>query len=236
MIGLDYDGTLTPIVDDPNQALLAPHTRDAVKALSELPNTSVAIVSGRSVHDAYARVGVDGVYYAGNHGLQITGPGVCFLEPTATRIQRPLAWLASALTAGLAHIPGARVENKTLSISVHIRQVAAADKKKVLRHVQAAVAVAPETFRVTHGKEVYEMLPQVDWHKGSAMTWISTHLAKPNTLSLYLGDDRTDEDVFRSLPDAITVKVGEPGTTAARYHVADPFSVHEFLLWLNRVR
>jgi trehalose-phosphatase len=82
---------------------------------------------------------------------------------------------------------------------------------------------------------VFEVRPHVDWHKGSAMSWIVGKLGKQNTLTIFVGDDRTDEDAFRSLGDGITFKVGEPGGTSAHYHLDGPASVRGFLNWLAKV-
>ncbi len=235
LVGLDCDGTLMPIVDDPSKAKLGGESRKRVKRMVARPRTSVAIVSERSLQDVRTLVGVDGVIYAGNHGLEICGRGLCFMEPTAVKMQRPLGWLASALAKGLAHVTRAVVENKSLTLSVHCRQLAPAEMEEVFRHVQAATAVAPECFRISLRNRILDVRPQVDWHKGSAMCWIARQLRKQSTLTLYLGDDQTDEDAFHALGDGITVKVGEPGETSAHYHLDGPPSVREFLFWLANV-
>ncbi|MBI2803435.1 MAG: trehalose-phosphatase [Planctomycetes bacterium] len=232
LLGLDFDGTLSPIVEDPSKAELSLETQDIIKALAAIPGISVAIVSGRSLQDVRGRVGIDGLIYAGNHGLEIHGPGLSYLDPTAVKARRALGWLAAALTKGLSQITGVIVENKSLTLSVHCRQVAIEDRETVFRHVQAAAAVAPDCFRISVGKLVYEVCPQAHWHKGSAMRWIDGQIGRQNTLTLYLGDDRTDEDAFRTLAHGITVKVGEPCETAATYHLDSPASVREFLYWL----
>jgi trehalose 6-phosphate phosphatase len=230
LVGLDYDGTLTPIVPDPADAHLAPAARELIKAVAALPNTSVAIISGRSLQDVRARVGVDGLFYAGNHGLEIVGPGLRFLEPTSAQLETTFHDLAIALRDALATVPGVIVENKSLSVSVHFRKVVPSQKSEVAHQVHALV---PDTLLVKRGNEVFEVVPAVDWHKGAALALIVEHLGKPATL--FIGDDRTDEDAFRTLTGAITIRVGDPAETAARYHVADPAAVHDFLAWLARL-
>ena len=96
----------------------------------------------------------------------------------------------------------------------------------------AVVARHGELFRVNSGRKVFEIVPRTDWHKGAAVRWINSHLGEKPTLTIYLGDDATDEDAFSVLPDAITVKVGGSPATCARYRLPDPPAVHEFLLWL----
>jgi trehalose 6-phosphate phosphatase len=103
--------------------------------------------------------------------------------------------------------------------------------------VRVTVARAGKLFRVNQGRKVFEIVPRTAWHKGAAVRWINSHLSnghlgKEEILSVYVGDDTSDEDAFRILPDAVTVKVGPALATCARYTLPDPSAVHEFLLWL----
>lgn len=234
LLGLDYDGTLTPIVDEPSSANLAPETRAVLQALAGRPGFSVALVSGRTLDDLRQRVDVAGLIYAGNHGLDVSGPGIRFIEPGAVKARRALGWLARILTGGLAHIAGAVVENKALTLSVHVRHVLPAQLPEVRRNVESAVAAVQHRFRIRLGNQVFEVLPRVDWNKGSALCWIKDRIAPVNAVVLYLGDDRTDEDAFLALSNEITVKVGAPALTLANYHLEGPAQVQEFLLWLER--
>ena len=79
----DYDGTLTPIVGDPKDAILSPEVREKLRALSQKPTTSVGIISGRSISELKSMVAIEGIYYAGNHGLEIEGPGLNFISQPA---------------------------------------------------------------------------------------------------------------------------------------------------------
>lgn len=235
LLGLDYDGTLTPLVDDPSAAALAPEMREVLQALAARPETTVAIISGRRLQEVRTLVGLDGLFYAGNHGLEICGRGFDFIEVNAVRMQRALGWLAAALARNLSHIAGVIVENKGLTISVHYRLAPPTQKEEVLRHVQAATAVAPDCFQIGLGNHVFDVRPQVDWHKGSALGWIAKQLGIAKALTVVLGDDRTDEDAFRAHSDGITVRIGEPGSTSAAYHLDGPAQVREFLHWLAQV-
>ena len=80
---------------------------------------------------------------------------------------------------------------------------------------------------------MYEIRPRVYWNKGNAVKWIEEQLAHPGMLTVYVGDDQTDEDAFAALPNAITIKVGSEGETAAKYRVAGPVEVRKFLEWLD---
>ncbi len=235
LLGFDYDGSLTPIVDDPSLAVLSPETREVLGVLASRPSTSVAIISGRSLDDLRTRVAVEGLIYAGNHGLDISGPGLRFVEATAVAEQGRLGDLAETLAVRLQAIAGAIVENKTLTISVHFRCVATHELQCLRRIVDDTVAEGQHRLRLTLGHKVIEIRPRVDWHKGQAMRWIQDQLGQRHALVLYLGDDETDEDAFSAMQDAITIKVGDPSDTSAHYHVAAQDNVREVLFWLERL-
>ena len=240
---LDFDGTLAPIVNDPGDARLGPDVRRILEALAARDDTLVAIVSGRAVADLRPRVGIARAIYAGNHGLEISGleisgpeisgKPVCFVEPCALARRDPLRRICDNLTAALAHIPGVLVENKVLSASVHYRQAAAGEAHRITEIVQRELARGVNYFRVNHGKMVLEIVPRTDWQKGAAVGWINTRLAMPGARSIYIGDDRTDEDAFARMTDEITIRVGRSAGTSARYFVKDPARVHAFLEWLS---
>jgi trehalose-phosphatase len=192
----------------------------------------VAILSGRALDDLWARVGVAGLIYAGDHGLEINGPGVHFIEPSAAADAPALHALTAALQGALAAIPGVLVENKHFTASVHVRQVPEHRWVEVRQTVEALLARQAGRFRLTMGHAVFEILPRVAWHKGSAALWIREHCAADAGLVFVVGDDRTDEDAFRALPDAVTVKVGAGTDTAARYILPSPAEVAVFLQWL----
>jgi trehalose 6-phosphate phosphatase len=171
---------------------------------------------------------LEGLTYAGNHGLEICGGGFNFIEPTAAAARQQLAQLSRKLAAMLRDIEGTVVEYKGLTTTIHYRQAAVGEIGKIETTVQAAVEEAAISFRTASSKMAIEVVPRTGWHKGKAAVWINQHLGgKP--LSVYLGDDETDEDAFRALPDGITVRVGNSSATSARYRVADPPAVHEFL-------
>jgi trehalose-phosphatase len=191
------------------------------------------IVSGRSLVDVSRRVGLPELIYAGNHGLEIQGPGLVFLEPTAAARAERLGKLTAPLEALLQDVPGALVEPKGLTTSVHDRNVPSEFQDRVAQVVRDIVARDPDHFILTTGRRVWEIRPRVSWHKGQAVHWVLQHLGNSSEgLVFYIGDDRTDEDVFASLPDGVTVKVGNAPTTHARYKIPDPTAVEKFLNWL----
>jgi trehalose-phosphatase len=179
-------------------------------------------------------VDLENLIYAGNHGLEISGPGVDFIEPTAVERLKALGELSRHLRARLHHIPGVEVENKILSASVHYRRAAAATLPDIRQVVDDAVVFDDNPFHITEGRKVLEIRPRVGWDKGMAVRWIQQASGHPNALPVYIGDDTTDEDAFEALPDGITVSVGKGRETSAQYFLENQESVPEFLLWLSQ--
>jgi trehalose-phosphatase len=212
---------------------LSPEIKNLLNRLSRRNNTTVAIISGRALADIHALVGIDHLIYAGNHGLEISGPGIRFIHRQALARQEALQQLSAQLAVKLRHLTGVEVESKGLTTSIHYRRAAAAEVDEVVKTMQALGVEASSRFRLTMGKMVYEIRPRVDWHKGAAVCWIRAQLGCPNPLSIYLGDDATDESAFLALQQDITVKVGPADVTAARYHLADPDEVRKFLRYLT---
>lgn len=225
---LDYDGTLTPIVDRPDQALLPEATRAAVDRLARL--CPVAVVSGRDLDDVGAMVGLDGLVYAGSHGFDIRGPGV--RTQIGLEYVPALRRAADSLEKGLAHIAGALVERKRFAVSVHTRLVAAGLKPAVADTVRAVAAAEPE-LRITGGKEILELRPDLPWDKGRAVLALLDLLgpSEVGTMPVYIGDDETDEDAFRALRGrGIGIRVTDhPAGTAAQWSLSDPDEVRLFL-------
>ena len=232
---LDFDGTLAPIVEDPDIAQMSVATRTVLRTLASKESLSLGIISGRSLHDLRERVGLKDIIYAGNHGLEISGAGLNLVNSTAAMQVEPLRHLAQDLRNRLLHIPGVLVENKVLTASVHFRKAPADSREEIRRTVNATVDSTGNLFCVTPGLEVLEIKPRVNWNKGSAVRWIEAKLDRGPALTVFVGDDITDEDAFAALPDGITVRVGPHGKTSARYHLPTQESVPELLFWFADV-
>lgn len=236
LLGLDFDGTLTPIRALPDEVTLPEPVRVVMNRLARLPQVTLMIVSGRSLTDIASRVGLPELIYAGNHGLEIRGPSLVFVEPTAVALVDRLRELTNRLRELLRDVPDALVEPKGLATSVHYRNVAPELCDELAHIVCHAVASDPDHFVLTTGHRVWEILPRVSWHKGRALSWVLDRLNDPaHRLVFYLGDDRTDEDAFATLTDGVTVRVGHAqSSTHARYQLADPAAVERFLTWLAK--
>ena len=241
----DYDGTLTPIVSRPEEALLSPEVRDKLSVLAEKPTVSVGIVSGRSLSDTRAMVGLDSIYYAGNHGLEIEGPGISYISQQAEVARITIRELAGELAAALGNIAGVIIEDKGLSLSVHYRLVEEAEVGLVAEIYDRITAPLLDEgkVRLTSGKKVYEVRPPIDWHKGKAVETITREikdlLKLERLLTVYLGDDTTDEDAFKVLhrPEGWSIYVGgENASSKAAYYLNSTDEVAEFLTRLIELR
>ncbi len=192
---LDYDGTLTPIVEDPAAALLPEAARSAVRRL--VARVPLAIVSGRDLQDVRRLVAIDGIWYAGSHGFDIVGPEGSRHE-RAPETRQALDAAERELEPRITAIDGARLERKRYALAVHYRQVARRRLPEVSAAVEAVAAGHPD-LRRTGGKQVIELRPDIDWDKGRAIMWLLETMgpAGAGATPVYIGDDETDEDAFR---------------------------------------
>lgn len=229
---LDFDGTLAPIVDEPAAASMSPKTKEQLISLAQRPRFLVAVISGRALSDLQPRVGLPELFYAGNHGLEIAGPGLRFVQPDARERVPALQELSRSLETRLRDIAGARVDNKGLTVTVHYRQARDQDREEIRRIVQEAVASTGDLFRVSEGLKALEIRPRVNWNKGAAAQWILESSGRGDALPVYLGDHATDEDAFSALAAGITVRIGPTAETSAQYQLEYQEAVGEFLAWL----
>ncbi len=230
-IFLDYDGTLTPIVETPERAILTAETRRLIAELSALCPT--AVVSGRDLRDIRNLVGIDSLIYAGSHGFEITGPGGLKIEHEAAGAYLPaLDAIEEDLRDRLKNVRGCLVERKRFSIAVHYRLVAEDEVAGIEQAVDGIRARYPR-LRKGHGKKVFELQPDLEWNKGEAVLFLLRELRSDEKefLPLFIGDDVTDEDAFRALRGrGVSIIVqDEPRPTEARYGLRNPQEVRTFL-------
>ena len=169
---VDYDGTLTPIAETPDRAVLSPSMSATLERVAAA--TPLVIVSGRDLASVTALVGIPGAWYAGSHGFDIAGPdGLRYQYPGAAAAQHPLDDAAERLVRGLEGIDGAFVERKSFAVALHYRQVNPTAVDRALAAFDAVAASSP--LRRSGGKKVVELRPDVDWNKGRAVQWILEH-------------------------------------------------------------
>ena len=227
----DFDGTLSPIAARPDLAVLPAETRDLLLEAQSDNRYVLGIVSGRSLVDLRERVGLDGLIFAGNHGLEIQGNGLDFLHPEASCLMAEMGRIYQELE--LVSYPGVIVENKALSLSFHYRQTPLEIVPDVEEGFHKAVAAAAESglVKITRGKQVLEVRPNLDWGKGPAISEIQAAHVEAQ-LTAFFGDDLTDEDGFAAVQQSggVAVLVGPPGQpTRAEYRLDSPQEVAETL-------
>lgn len=214
LVGLDFDGTLASIVPTPARAAMSDKTLSLLSALAARKDTTVAVISGRSLDDIRRLVPVPGVYLAGNHGLQIEGPGLSWRHPQASGFD-PDFW--KSLEWEVRDIPGTLLEHKRLGVAVHYRQVPPGQVRRLADRLRARLSGARDRYRVLRSKKTFDIRPAVPWDKGHAFNAIRDRLPG-GWLGIFVGDDKTDEEGFATLGRrALTVRVGRVEATAAQF-------------------
>jgi trehalose-phosphatase len=251
LLFLDYDGTLTPIAARPEMAVLSSRAREILKRISHHSLFKLAIISGRSLSVIKALVGVENIAYVGNHGLEIECPlqhrqvqgyeKISFTHPIAREIEPVLKSLEQRLRERLADIDGVVIENKGFTLSIHYRLAKEIAVKKIKKLSLEAIEYgdARDKLQVTEGKKVLEMRPPIEWNKGKAIEWLLEIYETPGSLSVFAGDDLTDEDGFRVLQmvGGISIFVGEDkASSAADYYIDSPKQLYHWLGKLLEVR
>ncbi|KAL0325028.1 UNVERIFIED_CONTAM: putative trehalose-phosphate phosphatase D [Sesamum radiatum] len=242
VVFLDYDGTLSPIVEDPDRAFITTEMREAVRDVAKLFPT--AIVSGRCRAKVYNFVRLSELYYAGSHGMDIKGPakGHTHRKGNQTVLCQPareflpmIDEVYKALMEKVKCIPGAKVENNKFCLSVHYRCVEEKKWGELGDQVRMVINDYPQ-LRLTQGRKVLEIRPTIKWDKGNAVEFLLEALgyAESNDiLPIYIGDDRTDEDAFRVLRErgqGLGILVSKtPKETNASYSLQEPSEVMKFL-------
>lgn len=211
LVASDYDGVLSPIVDDPNAAHPDEAAMAALRDLAGSRGVHVAVISGRTLADLERLSGEPArVALIGSHGAE-TGAetGVAAVDGVALdRLVRDMQHVAD-------RFPGAWVEQKPAGVAFHYRNVVGQDQIDALRLVRTAVSVNPE-HRVMEGKKIVEVSLAAG-HKGDALERM--RIATGAAAVVFLGDDVTDEDAFATLrPGDVGIKVG-PEPTAASHRV-----------------
>lgn len=231
LVMTDYDGTLAPIVENPEDANLPRQVHDDLRTLACSPRTRLAVISGRDVRDLRKRIGVPEAIYAGCHGLEIEGRTLSYTHPDAAAEYDRIQAISDRLNERAASVPGMRVESKRLAVAVHYRQVADDELRRVEIELARAIRVEGSRLKLLRGAKVIEVLPQVAWTKGECALWIRDAILRESSgplMVLYVGDDWTDENAFERLAgQALTVRVGtDVPVSRADYRLADVAEVH----------
>jgi trehalose 6-phosphate phosphatase len=229
LVACDYDGTLAPIVTNPDDARPLIESAAALRSLAALPSTTGALISGRALRDlaTLSRMPAE-VHLVGSHGSEFATGLVRPIDEAATSL---LDRIEDALSAIAAEHPGVAVEIKPVSVALHVRNADPADGTAALKKAHAAAR--HWAAQITEGKAVLEFAV-IQTDKGQALDILRHQQAA--SAAVFIGDDVTDEKAFRRLrgPD-VGVKVGD-GDTLARYRVESPEQVAAALECLLEAR
>lgn len=246
LLMLDIDGTLAPLAPRPEDAVVPEATRQVISELRSKPDVHVAFVTGRAAEDGRALVGISETWVIGNHGIETIDPaGRRIVNAEAAAYRSEMASVVEELRAEVGSIPGIRVEDKVWTLSVHFRL--AAPSVEAALHVTMDRLAHASGLRLVRGKKIFELRPPIHVHKGTAALELCRRLVGPELAAalLYAGDDRTDEDAFRTLrasaPHAVTVRVGahaddQTAATAAEFTVVNEEALRMLLDWLAKER
>jgi trehalose-phosphatase len=234
-IFLDYDGTLTPIVDDPAAATLGPKEREILTRLVEV--APVAVISGRGLDDVRSHVAVEGITYSGSHGFEImSADGSVFEQPDVGTVVPQLDEAEKRLLGEVHGLPGVMIERKPFAIAVHTRRAETEEARSGAHELAERVGSDHPNLVLRGGKEIIELRPAIDWDKGRAVAYLLAMLPEA-AIPLYIGDDETDEDAFaevrRSFGVGILVGSARGADTWARYALAGTEDVLRFLSLLT---
>jgi trehalose 6-phosphate phosphatase len=225
VVALDFDGTLAPIVDQPDRARMAPSTRARLVRVAE--RFPCVVISGRAWSDVKARVqGVPLLAIVGNHGLEPSRR----MSEYATRVD---GWLPH-LEAALGREQGVDIEDKRYSLAVHYRR---SRRKRAAREaIVRAVAGLGPSVRTIGGKQVVNVVPVGAPHKGMALERLRADAGADT--AIYVGDDVTDEDVFGlDQPGRLlSIRVGRTLRTAAPYYLQNQAEIDRLLDCLIALR
>ena len=235
----DFDGTLVPLQADPTDSHLTPSQAATLTALAAVPGLHITIVSGRRLIDLQSRIGIAGLGYVGNHGLEIATPSHNFVHPGALALATRLARWQSTLQGKLETFMGAWIENKRLSLSIHYRTLAECRRQDFLAVIESYKSAITEDGQllISDAKQVVEIRPNLAWTKGSAIQVVDDYINdgyinndRKRAKRVYFGDDISDEDAFAQWQQDLTVLVGEANRqTHANHRLSDYRQTHRLL-------
>jgi len=231
LLCLDYDGTLSEIADEPAEAYPFREIPQLLTSLAKRRGRiTVAVVSGREIAELQRLLGLsDGLEFVGVHGLEMMRPGGRREVAPGTRECMPdLAKIREWLADNVPKRAGFVIEDKGLAIALHYRKADAALARNIHRAFERFIQLETPTLKAGHGKMVIEAMPRVA-SKGDAVLRLVERTGE-RFFPVYFGDDLSDEDAFAVLRGrGITVLVGEPHRSVARYRADNPASVVKVL-------
>ncbi|HAX61304.1 MAG TPA: trehalose-phosphatase [Elusimicrobia bacterium] len=227
----DYDGTLVPIRKTPKLAVANQKIKEQLRQVSK--KHFIAVISGRKLPEIKKLVGIKNIIYSGNHGFEIEIKGKKIIQNVSRETKNEIRRIKDKLVKEIKKIDGAFVEDKGLTLSIHWRLTGKKDLPKLFAIIRDIIRDNLRV-RLTKGKKVWEIRPNINWNKGEAVQRILSQLPTSHfLLPIYIGDDTTDEDAFKSLKNGITVRIGKSKKSKARYYLKNQSEIKKLLKTLN---
>jgi trehalose 6-phosphate phosphatase len=221
---LDFDGTLAPSVRLPEYARLPAATRHALRRLARHPRATVVVISGRRRADLRRRVAIPGVRYLGLYGREDSRP------VRLSRLARgALKAIGLRLARGLPRTPHVWIENKDVSLSVHLRDAPACVAVQARREIHRALRPFRSTLREFENLRDVEIVPRTVAGKGAAVRRVLAQPLLRHALAVYFGDDLSDEPGFAAVGRGVAVLVSSGRPTRAHYTIGRPAHVAGWL-------
>jgi trehalose-phosphatase len=228
---LDFDGTLAPIAQHPDNVILNKRTEKALRMLTRSHTFQITVISGRSLKDLRSYFSLKNIVCIGNHGFEFKGGGLStpLVVRRIKKILRSMSLMVKKLEKSFRDIPGVWLENKSYTLSLHFRELSKTHHslfQKKLDNLRKEHHHFPLAWK--RGKKVWEIRPRLLWGKGEAALYLLRKF--PGLLPIVVGDDKTDEDMFEALEDqGITVRVGFSRNSKAKYYLKSSREVTRLL-------
>ena len=231
----DYDGTLVSFSKKPDDTDTPDKVLTLLEDLNSASEISVAVLSGRSLPELQKLIPLSSITLAGLHGIQVKYfDGEKFIWPRAKKVKKRLVRIKEDLVENFSKLPGTIVEDKEYALSVHYRAYQGEDEEVKKAFYSTVDTYRPfEAMEILEGSKLMEIRPK-GWHKGKALKKIRKYLTSGEPVTLYFGDDTTDEDAFRVLnreEKDFPVLISKNGRkeSSARYFLRNPEEVLSFL-------
>ena len=214
---LDFDGTLAPFVPKHDKAILPKPLAKLLRSLNAVAKCHIMILSGRQLADVRSRAKIPSIFYGGNHGLEMEGPGFSFIHPKAHILKTQIPALVDIAQKAFTGLPGVSVENKNLSLTVHFRRLLPQHRNEFKARLEKLKSkLKNRSYYWRAGDSIWELLPRVQWNKGRAALLFLEHLRNPFVIGV--GDDVTDEDLFKAIKKrGISLRTVVGGPSQADY-------------------
>ena len=227
LVVLAFDGVLVEYEEDPAVVHLSPARRELLRRLVDHPGVTLAIVSGRYLHDLQqlVRLGGEDVFYIGLHGLEAVGPGFTRIElETVKQYREQVHQITAAAEPLISQIYGARLEDKGVVLALHTRQANSSDAVWARLHLlsRAGERTDAQAFRVLRGNHVLELLPNIGPTKAAAITAVRDFLEqreRRRVFAVYVGEDVADDDTYDAIEGHGVAAVVGQRATRVRHHL-----------------